>query len=84
MNVNILCRDLRAELEVAISKVYNLALGGDTGGDSEYISDSEDATAPAVSCNRALTSAVRKDLATALADLFQHGLMLVRQPYHFH
>lgn len=35
--------------------------------------------APAVLCNEKLTSAVRKDLATALRDLMQHGLMEVSE-----
>ncbi|CAG7721402.1 unnamed protein product [Allacma fusca] len=69
--------DLRAQLEVAIGKVHTLAVQAEAPVDSDYTSDSEDA--PVVSCNQALTSAVRKDLAMALADLFQHGLMLMGQ-----
>ena len=34
--------------------------------------------APVIQCDQALTTAVRKDLAMALRDLMQHGLMEVR------
>lgn len=33
--------------------------------------------APVVQCNEKLTTAVRKDLASAIRDLMQHGLMPV-------
>ena len=55
--------------------MYNLAVKANTPVDSDYTSDNEDA--PIISCNQALTSAVRKDLAMALAELLQHGLMMV-------
>jgi len=74
----ILCdsyRDLRANLEVAISKVFNLAVQANVPPDSDYTSDCEDS--PSISCNQALTAAVRKDLASAIGDLLQHGLMHV-------
>lgn len=70
--------DLRARLEVAVNQVLEL-MGKQESQcvDSDYTSDSEDA--PAVLCNEKLTSAVRKDLATALRDLMQHGLMEIGQ-----
>ena len=35
--------------------------------------------APVIKCNQELTTAVRKELAMALKDLLQHGLMEVGQ-----
>ncbi|CAL8114914.1 unnamed protein product [Orchesella dallaii] len=69
--------DLRACLEIAITRVYGLAVQADTPADSDYTSDCEDA--PSILCNQALTSAVRKDLAASLANLLEHGLMHVGQ-----
>ncbi|XP_075527538.1 RUN domain-containing protein 1 [Dermacentor variabilis] len=70
--------DLRACLELAINQVLELVGKQESQCvDSDYTSDSEDA--PAVLCNEKLTSAVRKDLATALRDLMQHGLMEIGQ-----
>lgn len=72
--------DLRAKLELAIDNVAKLADQQEKYGtpvDSDYTSDSEDA--PVIQCNQALVSAVRKDLAMALRDLMQHGLMEVGQ-----
>lgn len=67
--------DLRAGLEIAINRVYELAAQSQSNApaDSDYTSDCEDA--PSILCNQALTSAVRKDLAAALANLLEHGLM---------
>ncbi|KAH9366035.1 hypothetical protein HPB48_000842 [Haemaphysalis longicornis] len=71
-------RDLRARLEVAVNQVLELVGKQESQCvDSDYTSDSEDS--PAVLCNEKLTSAVRKDLATALRDLMQHGLMEIGQ-----
>ncbi len=72
--------DLRASLELAIVKVYNLAVQANTPPDSDYTSDCDE-DSPSVPCNQALTSAVRKDLASAIADLLQHGLMHVSLRY---
>ncbi|XP_077549437.1 RUN domain-containing protein 1 isoform X1 [Haemaphysalis longicornis] len=70
--------DLRARLEVAVNQVLELVGKQESQCvDSDYTSDSEDS--PAVLCNEKLTSAVRKDLATALRDLMQHGLMEIGQ-----
>ncbi|KAG0411725.1 hypothetical protein HPB47_011148 [Ixodes persulcatus] len=70
--------DLRARLEVAIKQVMELASKQEpVCVDSDYTSDSEDT--PVVLCNEKLTTAVRKDLASALRDLIQHGLMQVGQ-----
>jgi len=69
------CRDLRAELEVAISRVYHLAQQSEGTPDGDYTSDCEDA--PSIYCNQALTAAVRKDLATAIGSLLEHGLVNV-------
>lgn len=71
-----MCRDLRTRLDVAIAKVYSLAVQANTPPDSDYTSDCEDS--PAVTCNQALTAAVRKELTSAIAELLQHGLMHVR------
>ncbi|XP_076356778.1 RUN domain-containing protein 1-like [Tachypleus tridentatus] len=70
--------DLRANLEVAITKVADLAAQQEPQNiDSDYTSDSEDT--PAIFCNEKLTAAVRKDLACAIRDLLQHGLMPIGQ-----
>jgi len=68
-------RDLRAALEVSVARVYNLAIRSDIPTDTDYTSDCEDT--PSVICNQALTAAVRKGLAVALANLMEHGLMHV-------
>ncbi|XP_021004482.2 RUN domain-containing protein 1 [Parasteatoda tepidariorum] len=70
--------DLRAKLEVAVSDVENSVLEREPPcEDSDYTSDSEDT--PVVQCNEKLTTAVRKDLASAIRDLMQHGLMPIGQ-----
>ncbi|XP_064477264.1 RUN domain-containing protein 1-like [Ornithodoros turicata] len=70
--------DMRAKLEVAVNQVLALAAKQEPQCvDSDYTSDSEDS--PIVLCNEKLTTAVRKDLAAALRDLIQHGLMQVGQ-----
>jgi hypothetical protein len=74
--VTCLFRDLRAALEVAVARIYNLVLKTDISAETDYTSDCEDA--PSIVCNQALTSAVRKDLATALGNLLEHGLMHVK------
>ena len=68
-------RDLRANLEVALECVIELASSPEHTLDSDYTSDSEDA--PVVLCNVKLTAAVRKQLALSIRDLMQHGLMPV-------
>ncbi|PSN47882.1 RUN domain-containing protein 1 [Blattella germanica] len=69
--------DLRANLEMAVDYVVELASNPESPLDSDYTSDSEDA--PVVLCNVKLTSAVRKQLALSIRDLMQHGLMPVGQ-----
>lgn len=69
--------DLRAKLEIAVEHVLGIASVQDQPVDSDYTSDSEDA--PVIMCNEKLTTAVRKDLALAIRDLLQHGLMPVGQ-----
>jgi hypothetical protein len=69
--------DLRAKMEVAITKVYGLAMQVNAPPDSDYTSDCEET--PSISCNQALTLAVRKDLASALSDLLEHGLVTMGQ-----
>ncbi|XP_066944735.1 RUN domain-containing protein 1-like isoform X2 [Macrobrachium rosenbergii] len=68
--------DLRAALEVSINNVLEI-LGPETPADSDYTSDSEEI--PVVSYHEDLVLAVRKQLAPALRDLIQHGLMPVGQ-----
>ncbi|XP_068212199.1 RUN domain-containing protein 1-like [Palaemon carinicauda] len=68
--------DLRAALEVAINNVLEI-LGPQTPADSDYTSDSEEV--PVISYHEELVIAVRKQLAPALRDLMQHGLMPVGQ-----
>ncbi|XP_046407222.1 RUN domain-containing protein 1 isoform X2 [Ischnura elegans] len=65
--------DLRANLELAVDYVMQLASSQNTPVDSDYTSDSEDT--PAILCNEKLTTAVRKNLALSIRDLVQHGLM---------
>ncbi|KAF8782351.1 RUN domain-containing protein 1 [Argiope bruennichi] len=70
--------DLRAKLEVAINEVVKCASEQEPPfEDSDYTSDTEDV--PVVQCNEKLTTAVRKDLACAIRDLMQHGLMPIGQ-----
>ncbi|XP_046407221.1 RUN domain-containing protein 1 isoform X1 [Ischnura elegans] len=69
--------DLRANLELAVDYVMQLASSQNTPVDSDYTSDSEDT--PAILCNEKLTTAVRKNLALSIRDLVQHGLMPVGQ-----
>lgn len=69
--------DLRAKLEIAVDSVMSLACSQEQPVDSDYTSDSEEA--PIVQCNEKLTTAVRKELATAVRDMLQHGLILVGQ-----
>ncbi|XP_059142170.1 RUN domain-containing protein 1-like [Physella acuta] len=73
--------DLRAKLEMAITKCIDLAekqkqeAKQDTDSE-DYSSDSDENTNQS---SPALTQCVRKDLAMALRDLMQHGLMEVGQ-----
>ncbi|XP_023215929.1 RUN domain-containing protein 1-like [Centruroides sculpturatus] len=70
--------DLRAQLEIIINQVIELVENQEPPfEDSDYTSDSEDA--PVIQCNEKLTTAVRKDLAAAIRDLMQHGLMPIGQ-----
>ncbi|XP_054707861.1 RUN domain-containing protein 1-like [Uloborus diversus] len=70
--------DLRARLEIAINEVEKCASEQETPcEDSDYTSDSEDT--PIVQCNEKLTTAVRKDLSSAIRELMQHGLMPIGQ-----
>ncbi|XP_054161353.1 RUN domain-containing protein 1-like [Oppia nitens] len=64
--------DLRARLELAIDRI--LAIYQEKhSNDSDYTSDSDE-TPTNLLCTEKLISTVRKDLATALRDLLQHGL----------
>ncbi|XP_061181320.1 RUN domain-containing protein 1-like [Saccostrea echinata] len=71
--------DLRARLELAINKTLELSQKQDEDpkdDQSEYGSDSEESQEQS---SPALTQCVRKDLAMAIRDLMQHGLMEVGQ-----
>ncbi|XP_014675154.1 PREDICTED: RUN domain-containing protein 1-like isoform X1 [Priapulus caudatus] len=68
--------DMRARLELAVDYVIQLTSAQEQHADSDYTSDDD---APAYVCNEALVSAVRKDLAGAIRDLMQHGLMEIGQ-----
>ncbi|XP_048779554.2 RUN domain-containing protein 1-like [Ostrea edulis] len=71
--------DLRARLELAINKTLELAQKQEEEpkeDQSEYGSDSEEGQEQS---SPALTQCVRKDLAMAIRDLMQHGLMEVGQ-----
>lgn len=65
--------DIRAELEVAITEVVDLALEPELPIDSDYISDSEEGSL--YISNQKLTGVIRKRLAPALQNLMEHGLM---------
>lgn len=71
--------DIRAKLEISITHVIDLHRRQEEMAveESDYTSDSEDS--PTVLCNQELTTVVRKELAMALKDLLQHGLMEVGQ-----
>lgn len=73
--IKLIFRDLRANLELAVEHVIELASNPENTLDNDYTSDSEGA--PVVLCNVKLTSAVRKRLAISIRDLMQHGLMPV-------
>lgn len=71
--------DLRARLEVALDKVLTAAKYQSVGEDEdrlEYNSDSEESQEMS---SPLLTQTVRKDLAMAIRDLVQHGLMEIGQ-----
>lgn len=68
-------RDLRAQLELAVADVSELAVEPEAPVDSDYMSDSEGVTT--IQCNGKLATAVRKKLAVSLQNLMQHGLMSV-------
>ncbi|XP_064599758.1 RUN domain-containing protein 1-like [Liolophura sinensis] len=70
--------DLRAKLEMAVDSVLRIAKEQDqTPSESDYTSDSEEG--PTEVCDPVLTQAVRRDLAMAIKDLMQHGLMEIGQ-----
>uniref|UniRef100_A0A1B6CCB7 RUN domain-containing protein n=1 Tax=Clastoptera arizonana TaxID=38151 RepID=A0A1B6CCB7_9HEMI len=69
--------DLRAQLELAVVNVIDLAQEPDTPIDSDYMSDSESMTT--VQCNGKLALAVRKHLAPCIQNLMEHGLMSIGQ-----
>ncbi|CAG5121196.1 unnamed protein product, partial [Candidula unifasciata] len=73
--------DLRAKLEMAVTKCIELAeqqkLEAKQDTDSEDYSSDSDETVPQSS--PALTQCVRKDLAMAIRDLMEHGLMEIGQ-----
>ncbi|XP_066995426.1 RUN domain-containing protein 1 [Anabrus simplex] len=69
--------DLRASLEMAVDRVKELVANPVKLMDSEYASDSDDGHI--LICNAQLTYAVRKQLASSIRDLMQHGLMPVGQ-----
>ena len=64
--------DLRARLELAIDKILDIHHEKHSN-DSDYTSDSDDSPTKLLS-NERMTSAVRKELCSALRDLLQHGL----------
>lgn len=72
--------DLRARLEVAVDKVMALAKQQEENHDKDtsddYNSDSEEAQEMS---SPLLTQAVRRDLAMAIRDLIQHGLVELGQ-----
>lgn len=65
--------DLRAQLEIAIGEVIDLALEPECPIDSDYMSDSECGSLYVNS--QKLAVVVRKKLAVALQNLMQHGLV---------
>ncbi|BFZ16011.1 hypothetical protein BsWGS_19049 [Bradybaena similaris] len=73
--------DLRAKLEIAVTKCIELAeqqkLEAKQDTDSEDYSSDSDENIPQSS--PALTQSVRKDLAMAVRDLMEHGLMEIGQ-----
>ncbi|XP_074660272.1 RUN domain-containing protein 1-like [Tubulanus polymorphus] len=78
--------DLLARLELAIDKVLETVKSEKEESiyqDSDYTSDSDvegsTAAATTVKFNHEMTQVVRRDLAPALRDLMQHGLMEVGQ-----
>ena len=71
----LLFSDQRAALEFAIGTVVEVASNSIALADSDYTSDSE--SNPTVERNEELTLTIRKQLAPALRDLMQHGLMPV-------
>lgn len=73
------CRDLRARLELAISKVKETIAASETPNTSDqgdYFSDAE--SSPTL-CNVKVATAVRKYLATSIRDLMQHGAVAAGQ-----
>lgn len=74
--------DLRARLEMAISRVAELGekleLEKQKTECQPYPSDDGE-DVPVIQCDLELVTAVRKDLAVALRDLLQHGLFEVGQ-----
>ncbi|XP_046683276.1 RUN domain-containing protein 1 [Homalodisca vitripennis] len=69
--------DLRAQLELAVADVIELAAEPEAPVDSDYMSDSEGVTT--IQCNGKLATAVRKKLAVSIQNLIQHGLMAMGQ-----
>lgn len=65
--------DIRAELEVAITEVIELALEPELPIDSDYMSESEEGSL--YISNQKLTGVIRKKLAPALQSLMEHGLV---------
>lgn len=72
--------DLRARLEVSISRVVDLLNSSGQHSDDQgcYSSDNE---SPSVYCNVQVTTAVRKYLATSIRDLMQHGATISGHNY---
>lgn len=68
--------DLRAKLEIAIDHLIetNKEISSKFCNDSDYTSDSDDNAFVPVS-NEKITSIVRKELATSLRELMEHGLI---------
>lgn len=70
--------DLRARLELAVSAVSELAresLRAQQEEVSDRGTDESDAAGPPAAAGERLTLAVRRELAVALRDLMQHGLL---------
>lgn len=71
--------DLRARLEIAISRVKDTILATGSSKNSLQGDYSSDTESPSVSCNVKVTTAVRKYLATSIRDLMQHGATTLAQ-----
>lgn len=67
--------DLRARLELSIDHILEIDKEK-LANDSDYTSDSDEPSHHAVHGNDKMTSVVRKELAVAIRDLLEHGLVM--------